>query len=275
MFDFFLFDSWYYDESAPVSSIEVQSGEVVYNGYILHKTDTCFLSFFGGVNWPTVELQNYNLPNTYGQGNSSSFTRNNTFEVRGTLKAWSYEELTQRKDTMKSILAEQNQYLQANFGGSIRRQKAFVTDLSFDEQHYNITFVPFTLSFHLLQGYWEDVALTSVSFLSNTTTLIEEIVSNSTFLETRPVFNIVFNSASSTTEFSLEMGDNDIVVNETFATNDVLIIDSDKKSVRLNGNPIDFDGTFPILIRGNNSFQMSSNGTYNISLTVNYRKTFI
>lgn len=275
MFDFFLFDSWYYDESAPVSSIEVQSGEVVYNGYILHKTETCFLSFFGGANWPIVELQNYNLPNTYGQGNSSNFTRNNTFEVRWVLKASSYEELTLKKDTMKSILAEQNQYLQANFGGSIRRQKAFVTDLFFDEQHYNITFVPFTLSFHLLQGYWEDVALTSVSFLGNTSTLIEEIVSNSTFLETRPVFNIVFDSASSTTQFSLEMGDNEVVVNETFTTNDVLIIDSRERQVKLNGVPIDFTGTFPILTRGNNSFQMSSNGTYNISLTVNYRKTFI
>lgn len=275
MFDFFLFDDWYYNESAPVSSIEVQSGEVVYNGYVLHKTDFCHLYFFGGVDWPIVELQNYDLPNTYGKGNSSSFTRNNTFKVRGTLKASSYEELTQRKDTMKNLLAEQNQYLQAIFGGIIRRQKAFVTDLSFDEKHYNITFVPFTLSFHLLQGYWEDVALTSISYLNNTTTLIEEIVSNSTFLETRPVFNIVFNSASATTTFSLEMGDNKIVVNEAFTTNDVLIIDSKERTVRLNGSPIDFDGTFPILERGNNSFEMSSNGTYNISLTINYRKTFI
>lgn len=277
MFNSFTFNAWYFNNIVPTAVIEVVDGQVVYNGQVLHRTDSLCLTFFGWVNWPVVELQNYNLPNTLGVGNNSSFTRENSFQVTWYIRAESWEDLNIKKDELKALLSEQNKFLQVNFWGNIRRAKAYVTGMEniFSEEHYNITFVPFQITFNILEWYWEDVALSNYSYPNLTTTLIEEILNNSTFLETRPVINVVFNAVSSTDTFTFSVWDTEITINTTFGVNDVLIIDSDTRDVTLNGSSIDFDWVFPILWKGNNSFTASSNGTYDITLWVAFRKTFI
>lgn len=277
MFNTYNFNSWYFDKIVPTAVAEVVSWEVVYNGKVLHKTDNLCLTFFGGVNWPVIELNNYTLPNTSWLGNNSSFSRDNTFSVSWYLTADTWEELVNQKDILKSTLSEQNQYLQVNFWGNIRRARAYVTGLEsiFNEQHYNITFVPFQITFTILEGYWEDVALTSELFSGITTSFTEELINNSTFNECRPTINIVFNSTSSTTNLTFETGDFSISIDNTFNDNDILIIDSFNRDVTLNGSSIDFDGVFPILSKGNNSFNITSNGTYELTAAVSFRKTFI
>ena len=265
---------WYYAETTS-TTIEFINGQVVYNNFVLHKSNTCSLSFFWGTWWPRVELHGYDLPNTFGTGNTSSFTRQQSFRIRWTLKAINNEQLVFRKDELKSMLSEQNKTLRVNFGWSFRQAKTYVSEVQFEENHYNITFVNFSVEFTILEGYWEDIFPTSVTYSNITENLQEEIVCNSTFHTTYPIVNIALNSASGTDMFKVRIKDNETEVLRTFTSGDILNINSKTKQVLLNDVAIDFNGTFPILEKGRNLVNIEANGTFDVSVNVLYNTTYI
>jgi len=250
--------------------IEVQQGEIIYNGFVLHKTDTCHLSFFWGKDWPRVQLNNFNLPNSLWEGNNSSFTRSNSFTIRGRLKGSNAENLRELQDTLKGFVNEQGKKMQVNFWWEVRKGEVYMESVRFETAHYTIDSVLFEIQFTLLKGYWESFSITSITHTAIDGSFTEEIITNSTFLETYPMWNITFTWG--TNEFTLNVWGNEININESIVSSDILIIDTKEQTVELNGMPIDFSGTFPILKKGNNSFTITTTAQYSIS--VNFNNTY-
>ena len=275
MYNTYIFNWQYFDWITPFD-IEIFSWEIVYNGYILHQTNVCSISMFQGYNWPTLQLNNFDLPNTDWVGNNSAFYRANEFRVRGTIKAESAEKLRAEKDRFKRFMAEQNKTLQVNFNWEFRRAKAFVLGLDnlWQDQHYNLTFIPFELRFEIQQWYWEDIRKTTLTYGGITETLQEEINNTGTY-KAFPIFVINFITADLTDEVRLTMWDNEILISETLTNGDIIIINSLEKEVLVNWVPIDFDGVFPILNVGLNPFSIEINWTYEADISTQYTKTFI
>jgi len=274
MFNTFTFDWNYFDWVSPFD-IEIFSGEIVYNWYILHTSNVCNLSMFQWYNWPVLELNNFNLPNTDWVWNNSAFYRANEFRVRGTLKAENAEQLRSEKDRFKRFLAEQNKTLQVNFNWEIRRASAFVLwlDNLWLDQNYNINFIGFELRFQIQKWYWEDIRRTSLTYENITTTLQEEINNTGTY-KAFPRFVLNFITAT-VSEVKMTMWDNEVVITETIGNNDIIIIDSLEKEVLLNSVAIDFDWTFPILEVWLNPFTIEIDWTYDVDISTLYTKTFI
>jgi len=135
--------------------------------------------------------------------------------------------------------------------------------------------VNFSVEFTILEGYWEDIFPTSVTYSNITENLQEEIVCNSTFHTTYPIVNIALNSASGTDMFKVRIKDNETEVLRTFTSGDILNINSKTKQVLLNDVAIDFNGTFPILEKGRNLVNIEANGTFDVSVNVLYNTTYI
>lgn len=274
MFNNYTFDGNYFD-SLVSFQLNVYEGQVVYNGYVLHQTNNCYLNFLNSNNGSSLELNNFDIPNDDGEGNNSYFYRSKEIAVKGMLKANTAEELQEIRDEFKMFLSKQNQILQINFNGQIRKANAFVLGLEglFEDKHYNINWIPFEIRFQILSGYWEDIRSTSITYESITTNLLEEIVNNGTF-KTDPKIILNFSSAT-VSGVNITVNNSEISITETIKNGDLLIIDSAEKTVTLNGSVIDFDGVFPTLETGANSILVDIDGTFTVDVSILYVKRFI
>ena len=275
MYNTFTFDNNYFNWVS-LLNIEIISWEIVYNGYVLHQTNNCYLSLFQWYNAPIIELNNFELPNTDWLWNNSAFYRQNEFIIRWILKGENAEKLREQKDRFKKFLTEQNKILQVNFNWEIRRAHAFVLWLEnlFNNQHYNINHINFELTFQIQKWYWEDIKTNSITY-ENITSNLQEEINNLWTYKSFPKFILNFITASWTDEIKLIMWDNQILINETIWDGDLLVIDSKEKELLFNWVPIDFDWVFPILELWLNPFAIEINWTFSCDITVQFVKTFI
>jgi phage-related protein len=77
------------------------------------------------------------------------------------------------------------------------------------------------------------------------------------------------------TSFALNIWSDTITITNTFSASDVLVIDCEDKTVKLNWIAIDYSGVFPILEVGVNSYTITINWTKNFDITLSYFNNFL
>jgi hypothetical protein len=121
-----------------------------------------------------------------------------------------------------------------------------VSSVIFDRNHYNITFVPFEITFETQDPFM---------FLINNNTVSEFGLQENQSIEftylgsavSSPKVYVSFLTVSALTEFSLELNDRIITINETINNGDLLLLDSIEKAAILDGVEIDYSGIFPTI----------------------------
>jgi hypothetical protein len=125
--------------------------------------------------------------------------------MNGYITADTSEDLYNEIDRFKRILLQNNKNLDIKVNGTIRRAKASLlnADTLFNREYYNVTFIPFTLSFRALNKFKE------IKSQSNTITSqtgdFNEVEYNFGSAKAQPKCIFVFNSTSSTDTISVTM----------------------------------------------------------------------
>lgn len=192
-----------------------------------------------------------------------------TWSIKGEDEAW----LISAIDNLKWNLDWIEGYLQVKFGDSYRRIKATVSNIDIPRRHYNINYITFSISFLCKEPFFSDIPSLESTFLGKTTSF-QDGISYAWTGETPTRTNIVFNTASWVTSVAMTVEGKTVTLSQTINSWDVVVLDGEKKSVTVNGVEKDYLGIFKELMRWNNIVTFTINGTFNIDVSVLYRKLY-
>ena len=275
MFNLNLFNNAVFNE-VPAGIVSPPQDDFVYNDFWLHNDIyKIYNSNFDNGHRP--ENTTYSNPLADLGGQLSYRFRNKIVRLKWRIKTSTALELNEEIDKLKRILSQPEKNLDIRVNGNIRRAKASCINTNglFDRQHYNITRLPFTLEFEIIWQFSRELTRQSITenWLTATSTNIE--INNKGTVKTNPTISILFNSAISVDEITFTINDRAIIINETILTNDVVNIDCENKTVKINSIEVDFMGTFPFLEVGVNTCTIEINETKNFDITISYFNNFL
>ena len=249
-------------------------GNIVYNSYVLDKTDTVYATNADFYNTPDIEADIYSIPNNNGVWLNDYKYRQRRMTVEWTITAKTKVELQQKIDRMKTLLWEEEKTLQVIFNWEPRRATAYVNNLDFNQNHYNLTFIKYSVEFIIIDPFWQRVWQVTNTF-SNITTTFQEDEVNRGWTFTDPVITLTFTSATDVDNIQLTMWDRGVEITQTISTNDIVRIDSVNQEVLINWMAVDFDWVLPRMKVGNNPYTVTVNGTYDYTLNIQHNLRFI
>ncbi len=224
--------------------------------------------------YPEVDLRLFELTRNHWGWVLGHYFRKKSITITGTLTHDTAEDLNTLIFEFKKNLRVTEWYLDIKVSWITRRTKATVTTLEMPREHYNITFLPFAVTFETVEPFFYEKNRIGVTYPNITSNLTEE-VTNLWNIVSNPIFYLLFTSASATNSISVWNGSQTITLSETINTWDVIKIDWENKTVELNWTEIDYTGTFPELEVWSNSLFFTINGTFDCDITVLYRKNLL
>ncbi|MDR2416123.1 MAG: phage tail family protein [Candidatus Peribacteria bacterium] len=163
-----------------------------------------------------------------------------TIDFEGVIITSSAEEMEIFKDTFKKNISQKEAFLTLKFGNEFRKARATqVKDQIFNLTHSDITRCPFSLSFQILDPFWETKEQESYTFPNTTGILIQEI-NNSGTAETDIQLYISFNEGSDVQEIRMKQNGKLMTIVEQFNEGDLLAIDGINVAVLKNGIDVDY-----------------------------------
>lgn len=251
-----------------------------YNGFSLQDT-TIISSEVDAFSPPRRELVTYNIPRDHGGGFNGDYFRGRDLGFSGIIRTTTAEEMNTLLDTFKRAMTASEAYLYLKFNGEMRRIKATLQnpqEMFRNRKGYHITFVPFDLNFLSLEPFWHSVGYTSFGYESITDLLYPDEIEVEGSWMAKPVVVLIIENATSANGISFTNTTNgdSISVTQSLVAGDVVIIDSETKSVKLNGTEIDYDGIFPEFEVGVNAFEIEADASaIQYTATLKYRKTYL
>jgi hypothetical protein len=214
---------------------------------------------------------------------SSNFSTKD-ITISGLIKGTTISDLENNIDTLKRNVMVTNATLDMDYAGAYRRYIVDCSACTVSREHYNVTFVPFEVKFIASDPpFAKDITAIGGSEILNdifsSENITSESVSDSFTVEgsaipkakVRYKFDAIGDISS--IDFINLSTSKQINIATAFTSGDELLIDHDNLNVTLNGEPIEFEGVFPSLKLGSNSFEsnmyLSSGTTLDSSQTVN------
>lgn len=90
-----------------------------------------------------------------------------------------------------------------------------------------------------------------------------------------PIINLLVNDAQGVNQVFIAIWEEKIGIHTELKADDILDINTEKKTVLINGKPIDFSGKFPKLQAGLNLLNVKANGNYNFDISVLFAKNYL
>jgi len=220
-----------------------------------------------------TDLKSFAFPINNWKGYISNYYRWRTIELQMYIKAETSGEFNEKLDEVRGALAKNNVELQEKINSEYRNIKVSTVSLPLDLEHYNITYLPFTVTFEALEPFWYSDKYTSHSFLDMIADTQEEIT-NQWNVEVDPIITYSFKTADTTSFIRLDINGLYIEIEHTFADSDSVIIDCKEKTVKVNWVLTDYNGTFPQIDLWSNIINFTSDGTYDVDANILYQRNF-
>ncbi|HEC63655.1 MAG TPA: hypothetical protein ENI23_00010 [bacterium] len=208
---------------------------------------------------------------------------NKTIHISGWLISDTGDNLKTLVDNVKGYLRETEKNLDIEtYGGSgvYRRYVATPQNFEVQEEHWNITQVPFTCEF-MCQPFNKETSTTTVDLNSggaiSGSPYNEAVVLTGNY-KAKPIITITVNSETDFTVFKWDNTTNSdwLQVATAFSAADVLVINCEIETVELNGTAIDFTGVFPNFDPGTNNLTLTMTAAaFNIDVSFTYYPTYL
>lgn len=230
---------------------------------------------------PTRELVTFNIPRADGGGWNGDYFRKREVVVSGIIQKDTAAELNTELDTFKKAMTVSQGYLYVKVNDEMRRIIATLQnthEMFKRREGYHITFTPFDLNFLALEPMFHGLDYTSTTFEDVADLSYPAEVEVEGTYRAQPVIVIILQVATGVTDvtFLNNTNSDEITVSASFVDGDVIVIDSENKSVQINGVEVDYDGIFPELDIGTNEFTIDVTGTaVEHTSTIKYRKTYL
>lgn len=233
------------------------------------------------VSGPTREIVGGPMPRGDGQYVTADYFREYTIEARGIVKMGTLALLDAQIDTIKKKLRTREgnlDYIDGN--GTVKRFIATVDN--FEEmfaarQRYHVTICPFVIRFKCMTPFGKSRTITSTSLSITSSPTVQSVVNAGTY-KAQPIVTLLFSAASSVTVVNIAnttKGES-IQYSGSVAANDILVFNSEQKTVTKNGTAVDFTGAFPSVDPGGNLMTVTITATsFTAYTTFTHRDTYL
>lgn len=231
---------------------------ISFDGFWLQNDTYCIHT----TNWDNIaniDINSFSNPQDDGWFILSRYYKDKSISMRGTITASTVDWLVTAIDNLKDKLSKVEWYLYVQFGSKYRKIKATVSDINIQRNHYNVTFVEFTIEFLCKEPFFSDLNVWTESYLAQTASIQDDINYIGTG-ETYPSIYVVFESAWGVTGVDIVIGDKTIATTWSFPYWSVLIVDGDKKTVTLNWLDIDYIWSIGKLVSWSNIVEINITG---------------
>lgn len=233
--------------------------------YCISSTNLYWLS--------NVQIVESDRPQENGWFVLNRYYRDKIINFNGSITADDEDWLLTAIDNIKWSLDWIEWYLQVKFGSTFRRIKATVSSIDIPRNHYNINHITFSISFLCKESFFSEIPMVETAFLWQTTSFQDEVI-NDWKAEVFTNTNVVFNSATSVTSFTMDIEWYSIIVTRSFVAGDVMVLNGETKSVTVNWTEVDYLGVFQPLKKEKNIVTFTITWTFNIDISILYKKSF-
>ena len=213
-----------------------------------------------------VDLQSYNLPKRNWRGLLWYYQRGKKISLEITIKWSDQEDFFNKIDELRKYIFQEEIYLSWKVNGKYRKIKVNCIQNGIKLEHYNITFLKTTLDFETLEPYFylEAYQSSQISWVSADVT---QSISNQWTAPSDIIIYLLFWTWLSWVDtISIESWENTIAINETISDGDIIIINWEEKTVKLNDVSIDYDGVFPSIWVNTSFINFSINWTFSANI---------
>lgn len=193
--------------------------------------------------------------------------------VSGNITANTVAGLRTLLDDMKKNLRGTDKNLDIGYGGSTIRFKATVQKIDVPEDYYHLTFIPFEIEF-LCHPLGEATSTTNHSDDDITSSPHNSSLTITGSESPLPVITLTVDAETSMTviKFKNIITNTEITITKAFSAADVLEIDCENLTVKVNGTEVDFTGIFPEFEPGVNNYTVTitDGGAFNVDLDIDY-----
>lgn len=250
-------------ESAAVST---PTDEIWYNYFGLQNDN--ILTQFVKVSAPSLDLAKRAFPRADGVYAETANFRENHIKIAGTVKHTTRTLLETLMDSMRKSLAEGGVTMRIQWAGAARYYDdcwPVNIDMIFDERdHYHVDWCPYSIEFVSLHPYARSLNRTVLDApYAVTAASTTFIVANAGTAPTEPIISVSVATAGTLSSLTILNNTNSdsITVARTYNDGDLLEIDSENKTVKVNGSPVDYTGVIPKAEAGDNIFELTCTGS--------------
>jgi len=236
--------------------------DIVYNGFWLQNN---YIVTSTNNENNLIDFESFDNPFNNWRGFLSYFQRGKTISFNVTIKWDNQEDFNNRLDELRKALFQSNKNLDVKVNWEVRRIKASCISNPKNFNHFNINFLKTTIEFETLEPFFYELGYQSTNFQNKTTSFIEEI-SNEWSAEADLLFHFIFKTAN-VSEVEVSLWENTITINETIVDWDVLVIDWENKTVKLNNIEVDYLWSFPVLWVNINLINFDITGTFDADIS--------
>jgi len=264
-----LFNSWaLWQWSGGLSDI------VIFNGFWL-LNETYVTTKLNVWNMPSINLLQVSNPKSDWGTLLDRFYKERTITVEWHILAENYEDMQQKIDNLKKALSSKQWYFEFKFWEKYRRILCTLTNSDIiNRESYDIDHWEFSLTFRAEKPFRSEKTRWSKLFQWVNDDINWDI--NNEWSEySYPIINILVNAASSTNQITITIWDNSIEINKSLSANDIIDINTEEKTVLVNGVSTDFTGKFPRLSSGLNIMNFEANWTFNFDISILFPKNYL
>lgn len=263
-------------------AVSTPTDEIWYNYFGLQNAN--ILTEFVKVSAPNLDLASRAFPRADGMYAETYNYRQNRIKLQGTLQSTSRTALEALMDSMRKALgATGGKILRISFAGQARYfDNCWPTNIEgiFDgRDHYHIDWCPFSIEFTSLHPYGRDLDRTILDApYAITSSPTNFILANAGTAPTEPVITLSVVTAGTLSAVNLENQENgdSITVTRAFSDGDTLEIDSENKTVKVNGVAVEYSGVIPKVVAGDNILVVTLTGSgYSVSFSEQHYSRYL
>lgn len=191
-----------------------------------------------------------------------------TIQIGGVIKGSTQDDLDARIDTFKGYFNGKDKNLDIDYAGTTRRYVATVNTMSVQRQQLAL-FATFAIEFICTLPFGKETSSTSLFSSLNQTTASKNFTPTigGTAPFQLPIITLTIDSLTGTGDYITISNDNNgqqmLLFGLGFANGDVVVVDCEQHTVKVNGNLVDYQGTFLELEPGASSITIANAFTTN------------
>jgi phage-related protein len=179
-------------------------------------------------------------------------------------------------DSFKELMARFNKNLDLDYASGTRRYVATPTDVNIDRKYFNLSFVPFRVTFLVPSGVGEDITQTASIQNGITDSPYDGSINIGGSAYPMPKVEVIIASITAGIDISFQCNGDKITLTNSLVANDVIVFDVQNKKVTLNGAEKDYTGVFPKFNVGTNNYIITINSSArNFNVEVDYFKKWL
>lgn len=247
--------------------------DIVFNNYGLQNSNIV-ISYMRHKSGHETEYVMSNIARSHGVRMQDLYRRGKIITARGYVKATTAEGMIDRVDEMKKYLRQLNGVLKITRGSRVRQYYATLNNpngMFEEEEAFHNTIIPFNLEFFASYfGFSESRKTYTHTITAASTT--RELVHEGNADEGRIITYIIVNSETDMTKITwtnAQTGESiSVEPSAEFTAGDVLVIDGENQTVKLNGTIIEYTGLIPSIVPDSNDFTLDVVSTsHNLTMT--------